>query len=137
MLDAPPHGCEKRRRDQRSGGHPHRPADPELREMIRSISYSRYFKMATPMDTGRAATPNQATLPTPVARRQLSACRTMKASDSRNTALMSKLWTSLSRPVMLSTAARPPLESTRTGCAASARDTAAAVTASPAAKRTT
>jgi hypothetical protein len=36
------------------------------------------------MDTGRAATPNQATLPTPVARRQLSACRTMKASDSRN-----------------------------------------------------
>ena len=32
--------------------------------MIRSMSYSRYFRIATPMDTGSAANPNQARLVT-------------------------------------------------------------------------
>ena len=54
----------------------------------------------------------------PVARRQLSAWRAMKASDSASSTKMSRPWTALNQPAGTSRAVRPPLLSTRTGCAA-------------------
>jgi hypothetical protein len=103
--------------------------------MSRSISYSRYFRMPTPIDTGSAATPNQArpmitssvfgppevlkdaprnrqmivtAAPlashfscwrrSPLLRRQLSACRAMKASDSPMITTVGGPWTALNQP---------------------------------------
>jgi hypothetical protein len=132
------------------------------------------FKIATPMDTGSAATPIHARLlstpqsvgpfpdelelpatnrqmmltvaplashfscwrRSPVARRQLSAWRAMKASDSPSSTKTSRPWTALNQPAGWSRAARPPLLSTRTGCAARAPPIAAPVAASSAANHT-